>query len=295
MNGNTIPPMPVIVGSPRSGTTLLRFMLDAHPLLAIPPETGFLGLGSRLVQGEASPRDNFLHALINFPPDAPGWHDFAIDESQFRAELEKIDPFEPAEGLRAFYRIYAMRFGKPRWGDKTPMHCRDLLAIQGVLPEAHFIHLVRDGRDAAVSLRECWFSPGSSIEIQASYWRDNVLAARNQGADCSHYMEVRYEDLIRDTHAQLRRICEFVELDFDATQLDYHKRASLRLAEHLGRRRIDGSGAITHEQRLWAQRGTREPPDANRIGAWKAALNEDENAKFAAIAGDALELFGYRR
>jgi len=85
--------MPIIVGAPRPGTTLLRFMLDTHPEMAIPPETGFLAL--------------FPH----------------------------------------FYQLYASRFAKPRWGDKTPSYCHHMQNIEEVLPEAHFIHIIRDGRD----------------------------------------------------------------------------------------------------------------------------------------------------
>ena len=78
-----ISPMPIIVGSPRSGTTLLRFMLDAHPDLAIPPETGFLPTIQTLTGTDDSLRQLFHETITSFPPEAPGWSDFGIAVEEF--------------------------------------------------------------------------------------------------------------------------------------------------------------------------------------------------------------------
>lgn len=74
------PPMPIIVGVPRSGTTLLRFMLDAHPEMAIPPETAFLVLAPQLASHGRVLRERFFEAVTGYPPEAPAWRDFAITE-----------------------------------------------------------------------------------------------------------------------------------------------------------------------------------------------------------------------
>ena len=145
------PPMPIIIGAPRSGTTLLRFMLDSNPELAIPPETGFLALGDQFTsQGEAL-REEFFQAVVDFPPQVPNWEDFQIPQAVFWANLVELDPFTVSEGYRTFYRLYASRFTKRRWGDKTPVYCHHLETIAAVLPEAHFIHIIRDGRDVSIS------------------------------------------------------------------------------------------------------------------------------------------------
>lgn len=68
-----------------------------------------------------------------------------------------------AEGVRLFYRLYARRHGKARWGDKTLLYRLHLTEIEKILPEAHFIHSIRDGRDVALSLREVWFAPSQDI------------------------------------------------------------------------------------------------------------------------------------
>jgi hypothetical protein len=285
--------MPVIVGAPRSGTTLLRFMLDAHPELAIPPETGFLTLGSRLKGRGDELRENFFRAIVNYAEPVPSWPDFEIPEEDFRAALMEITPFTVAEGYRAFYRLYAARFGKPRWGDKTPLYCTALNAIRRVLPEARFIHIIRDGRDAALSLRKMWFSPGQEIETQAAYWRECVLAARGTGLGREDYMEVLYEDLILDTRESLERICGHIGLSFDEAMLSYYTRAPERLREHKGRSRADGTPLMTQEQRLRQQERTTKPPDPSCVFAWKRVMSEDERLRFQLVAGDLLKDLGY--
>ena len=291
--GEPSQPLPVIVGSPRSGTTLLRFMLDSHPEMAIPPETGFLLVGEQLTGAGDTLCEQFLDAVTSYPPEAPGWQDFGIPREEFAERLADIRPFSVADGFRLFYRMYAARFQKPRGGDKTPLYCRHLLSIQRVLPEARFVHIIRDGRDAAVSLRQRWFSPGHDIETQARYWLDNVLSARRHAAECRHYLELRYEDLVRTPEHTLRRICDFVDLPFHPLILSYHERAPDRLREHLSRLRPDGSVVVTQAERLQQQAATCNPPDVSRIGLWKQFLPRDECRRFEAVAGELLRELGY--
>jgi len=285
--------MPVIVGSPRSGTTLLRFMLDSHPELAIPPETGFLMLRPKFWGRGDKFREKFFRALVTYPQPIPAWPDFEIPEEAFWKALLEITPFNLPEGYRAFYRLYAARFGKPRWGDKTPLYCLELNAVRRVLPEARFIHIIRDGRDAALSLRRMWFSPGWDIETQAAYWRKYVLAARKAGLGCPDYLEVRYEDLILRTRDTLERICAHVCLDYDDAMLSYYARTPARLREHKGRSRPDGTPLRTQEQRIRQQERTTKPPDPACVFAWKREMSMEERGRFRLVAGDLLKDLGY--
>ena len=288
------PPMPVIVGAPRSGTTLLRLMLDAHPELAIPPETGFLTLGPKFRGTGDELRQQFFRGITNFPNEASAWPDFQLSEESFWLTLSQINPFTVAEGYRAFYRMYAARFDKPRWGDKTPLYCMDLKTIRNLLPEARFIHLIRDGRDVALSLRRMWFAPGKDIETLAGYWRKFVWTARKAGLNHSDYLEVRYEDLILNTPETLKQISQFVDLDFDEKMLSYYTRSESRLQEHKGRFRLDGSLLITQEDRLNQQRRTTQPPDPACIGAWKSEMTQDEQTRFWRVTGGLLKELGYK-
>jgi hypothetical protein len=286
-------PMPVIVGSPRSGTTLLRFMLDSHTELAIPPETGFLPLGEKLKGRGDDLRVKFFRSVVNYPEAAPAWPDFEIAEEDFWAALTEINPFNVSDGFRAFYRLYAARLGKPRWGEKTPIYCLHMDAIRRVLPEARFVHIIRDGRDAALSLRRMWFSPGWDIETQAAYWRNCVLAARRAGAGRRDYAELRYEDLIMHTRETLEGVCAHVGLSFEPGMLSYYTRTPERLREHKGRSSPDGTKMVTQEQRLRQQEATTAPPDPRRVLAWKEAMSRAERRRFGRVAGDLLKELGY--
>jgi hypothetical protein len=288
------PPAPFIVGSPRSGTTLLRLMLDSHPRLAIPPETGFLPRTLFAFAGsEEHRRRAFVDALVNFPSGAPAWQDFGIESRTLLAELRKITPFTVDEGLRCFYRLYAARFGKPRWGDKTPTYGRHLRAIERVLPEACFIHLIRDGRDVALSLRNLWFSPGTDMGTLAGQWCRDVTASRRESLRCRRYLELRYEALVLQPEQTLKRVCAFIEIDYDGTMTKYHDRAPARLLEHRARIGTRDEIVASHEQRLAQQGATMSPPDCSRIFGWKRQMLEHERAAYEAVAGSLLASLGY--
>lgn len=286
-------PMPIVVGAPRSGTTLLRMMLDSHPKLAMPPETGFLMLAGDFSADSGDLRQTFLQKVTHFPPDAPNWQDFGITLDTFQARLADINPFTVAEGYRVFYRLYAERFGKLRWGDKTPVYVRHMGAISAILPEARFIHIIRDGRDVALSWRDLWFSPGRDIETLAAQWKVEVLAGRKWGQGNPNYMEVSYEQLVTDPESVLRKICAFTQLSYAPEMLDYHNRANERLQEAKTRYRTDGTVVATHENRVQAVRLTKEPPDLSRIFVWKREMSAEECAQYAMVAGDLLAELGY--
>lgn len=286
-----LPPMPVVVGAPRSGTTLLRFMLDAHPLLAIPPETGFL-MQVRYIEGENdAARDTLFDLITGFPPAGPTWGDFGLNRDALRSELELVEPFDLAAGIRAFYRLYAAQQGKPRYGDKTPLYCEHIAAIGAILPEARFIHIIRDGRDSALSLRPLWFSPGKDIGTLATQWKQLVLSAR--AAAGPNYLEIRYEDLLTATETVLREVCAFIDLPFDAVMLRYYERAPERLKQHRTMHNPAGEVLVTHEQRVKQDKLLMEPPNQERINRWKEEMTSAEQAEFRAEAGGLLQDLGY--
>ncbi len=84
----------------------------------------------------------------------PRWGDFGIDARDLRGRVAHIKPAKAGPVVRAFYELYAESQGKARWGDKTPRYMRAMPRIEKALPEARFIHIIRDGRDVALSQRE---------------------------------------------------------------------------------------------------------------------------------------------
>ncbi|MGE5833136.1 MAG: sulfotransferase family protein [Acidobacteriota bacterium] len=281
--------MPIVVGVARSGTTLLRMIVDAHPQLAIPPETGFLPALAAL----DSPRRATPSRVLRVLTGSPGWPDFHIGAGELLAHLEALDPFSSAEGARCFYRMYAARFQKSRWGDKTPGYVTSMTAIERLLPEACFIHVIRDGRDVAVSLRPMWFAPSRDIRKLAAYWRDQILDGRRQAARVRQYVEVRYETLVCETARVTAAICDRLDLPWSDEMLRYHERAAARLEEHEGRTGRRERVILTKEQRRSQQIMTTRPPDPSRMGRWQTELSPQERAEFEDVAGDLLAELGY--
>lgn len=282
--------MPFIVGVPRSGTTLLRLMLDAHPELAIPPETHFLSAVLKL-RKTSNALEDFFETVVR----SPRWNDFQIEPNEFREALRSIEPFRVDEGIRMFYTLYKRRFGKRFCGDKTPAYLQHLNAIEAVLPEARFIHIIRDGRDVALSARNLWFGPGKDLEAQATDWVDRITKARRQAKSCSHYVEVRYEDLVREPRKILERLCEFLNLPFSPQMLEYYLTARQRLDETSPRVRRDGSAEITKEQLETIHRFASQPPRTERLERWKAEMTPNEILAYERIASELLLELGYER
>lgn len=283
-------PMPMIIGAPRSGTTLLRLMLDAHPDLAIPPETHFIPALLNLESDESKLQEKFYKTLT---ADSR-WQDFHLTAEEFYENLAKIEKFTITKGLRCFYKMYAERFGKCRWGDKTPPYVLCMKDIQTVLPEAHFIHIIRDGRDVALSMmKQMWWGAGDNIEAQASAWVLRIREGRQQAQFCQHYMEVRYEELIINTTKVLKNICDFINLPYSSQMEDYYKSAKSRLNEVNDLYKPDGTLIRTKKKHLSIHSLTSQPPDLSRVGNWHREMSSEDRAKFEKIAGAILRDLGY--
>jgi hypothetical protein len=283
------PPAPFVVSATRSGSTLMRLMLDSHPEMAIPLETHFVPDLIKARRWERADADRLAEVVTTHRR----WGDFHLDAGELRRRFRAVEPLEIGELIRVFYRLYAESQAKPRWGDKTPGYVREMIRIEHVLPEARFVHLIRDGRDVALSVLAMEWGP-DTFEGAARRWRKRVMRGREQAARLPHYIEVRYEDLVLDTERTLRRVCEFVELDFDPAMLRYFDRAEERLAEKdRDLYRGPDRPAQTAERRLESHALTREPPRAERVGRWRERMTPEQRAEFEAEAGDLLADLGY--
>lgn len=299
--------MPIIIGSPRSGTTLLRLMLDGHPQLAITHEAGFIPVTSnltnplsrmfykRLLNGTrygswSNLRDEFYRTITTLN----NWNDFHISKNTFKQNLAELEPFTISNGTRLFFRMYANRFGKQRWGDKTPFYTRYLQVVNRILPEAHFIHIIRDGRDAAVSGKGLPFV-GNDIETIALNWCKDIISARSQARSCTYYIEVRYEDLVLHTTEVLRKICAFISLPYEPSMELYYTRASDRLGELSTIYKPDGSVDVTQKARLDRHRLTALAPQSSRIGRWKTQMTKKDLSVFHKVAGKLLQELHYEK
>ena len=268
------PPL-LVLGVRRSGTTLLRVMLDRHPELAVPDESYFVPqLADRHLR-HIDP-DEFVDDLRRIDTLAE-WN---VPLDKVRARLTERMPIGAA--IATVYAVYAEERGKPRWGDKTPMYMQNLRLLERLFPDALFVHLIRDGRDAALSflsmpqglMTETWMQPRDPAAF-ASQWRAEVKAARRLGRRVGdeRYLEVRYEDLVGDVESVLRRISAFARLSYEPAMTDY-----------VGN--VEGISAKPHQQSL------RQPPTAG-LRDWRLQMSPEDVGAFDRVAGDLLDDLGY--
>src|SRR5215470_10707933 len=213
------PPV-IVLGVGRSGTTLLRVMLDRSSELAIPYETFFVPqLAHR--HGARPSLDKFLDDLGRLRT----LYDWGITPDDVRPRLHA--GMMTSEAISAIFEVYAEREGKPRWGDKTPLYMQQLPLLERLFPGAFWVHLVRDGRDAALSFLDLpegfsgrtWAQPRTVAQF-AARWRTEVLAARQLGSHVGgRYLELRYEDLVAEPERELRGICEHTSLPWEPLML----------------------------------------------------------------------------
>lgn len=193
-----------IVGAPRSGTTLLRSILDAHPRICCPNwETGLFEYFQTMANGDFS---RYPVQDGNFPLDRAGlvaWMRRCTDDLMHQL-VHKVD--------------------KPRWAEKTPAHvfCMDLIAE--AYPRAQFIHIVRNGRDVIRSLQNMPWAP-RKIGWSARRWVESVEAGRAQGLKLGkdRYLELRYEQLVQDAQNSLNVICKFLGEQFSPQMLAFNE------------------------------------------------------------------------
>jgi len=264
----------VVLGVSRSGTTLLRVVLDRSPGIAIPDESFFVPLLARRHRRTIDVR-RFLDDVARIPT-IKAWG-LRVDDVRPRVR----SGMATGDAIAAIFEAYAERRGKPRWGDKTPMYMRHLPLLEHLFPEAQYVHLVRDGRDAALSFLEMpegtftrtWAHPTTPAQF-ACLWRTEVSAARTLGrcVGGARYHEVRYEDLVVDPTAVVTTICSFAEIPFQPDMLAYAGT-------------VDVSDK-PHQLRL------RRPPTPG-VRSWREDMSASDVAAFEAVAGDLLEELGY--
>jgi len=271
---------PFVVGCVRSGTTMLRAMLDSHSALAVTPESYFVAPAlARAANWERTggiDGDAFLRAMAA----DPSFSEWQLPVDEVREHWRGCPPADVPAALRDLYGRYALARGKPRAGDKTPAHVIDIELLARSFPEARFLHIVRDGRNVVPSVLDMHFGP-DRFGAAALFWRDRVSRGRAGGRRIGpdRYREIRYEDLVGDPEPVLRDVCEFFALDYEPAMLEYHARADEVL---------DGLRYTHHVQ------GIRRPPSQTGRD-WRTTMPPRDVQLFEALAGDLLDELGYER
>ena len=256
-----------IVGMNGSGTTVFTSSLARHKnLYGFPGESKVIPYYlSRLPEfGDLSNTDNFRRLLKDIRQN------YSFTSWNGHTELPEPEHWQDIEhslqgAINAVMVHFANRENKTRWCEKTPMNAQHIEAIAEAFPNARFIHMIRDGRDAALSFqRRFGFSPIMSIYR----WKKTIQTARDQASRIApgRYLEVRYESLSDSGEDCLRETCEFLGEDFESTMLQPRKR---RGQDH------EGTGFINNSQK------------------WKQQLSASALEKLETLAGKQLHELGY--
>ncbi|HET6566635.1 MAG TPA: sulfotransferase [Rhodothermales bacterium] len=220
-----------IVGASRSGTTLLRLMLNAHSHLALPQELKYF--------------NSFPHL------DWPNWRRPQLREEQYRRfvrhflerrqhifdsvgirDLDRQILDSHSRDLREPYRVaveaWASHFGKQRWGEKTPHNLYYVDILHDMFPNARFIQIVRDPRAVVASMNNSVYFPGDTA-FNALNWLQAVTVGyelvRNTVPE-SQLLTLRYEDIVADPAGCLQATCGFIGERFEPAMLDFHRDSS---------------------------------------------------------------------
>ena len=263
-----------IVGNPRSGTTLLTFILSSHPRIHIPGETGFL---PRLIDHNQQmlSQTQVSEVLKKIARLNREWGSLVENEDEFYDAL-------PSKSLRCVLdRLYYRQtraFNAERWGDKTPSYVRFIPQINQIFPTAQFIHVIRDGRDSALSAQQKW---GSQRWYMDNYyllknWQRHVQAGLQAGRDldAGRYFEISYETLVQYPHETIEQVCEFLGEDFHPDLLDHTKLAQAVIGP-------DGHTEV------------RQPINTNSVGRWQQEMTVFDRKMANRLIGETLEAMGY--
>ncbi len=268
MTNSPAPPI-IILGVPRSGTTLLRTMLDAHPNIACGPETPWLA------EHQPSTLLGLIRAMVE--PE----HGYCKSYQQPAQVVHRAARHFLDEVMLA----YAHARGKTRWAEKTPNNALHLDALHDILPDAKWVWITRDALDvaqsSALAADRTGIAPLYGKALRLAPRRTAPLTALaatlrwinwnrriERFLDGKAFHHLTYESLVCAPHAELRRLCDSIGEPFDDAMLAYDKTRHDLPAWEWGSTDVAQHGKVV----------------TGRIGAGMAALDEPLRDGLAAVA-----------
>jgi hypothetical protein len=261
---------------------MLQYMLRSHPRISLPTgESHFFIPLYRNAEtfGDLSQPENIRRVLQAMYAQSAEFLD--TDLHGLRFDIDRLTNEFHSAGRRTVRDVVAGLFeknaageGKARWGDKTPYYILQLPKIFDWFPDAQVIHLIRDGRDVALSM----FARADDFAVYntyhaAKYWEQYVTVGHDQGSKFSpdRYMELRYEDILDDQRGSMKKICGFLGEDFDESLINF-KKAS-----------IAGKTPLVQAS---VQKSNQEK--------WRTEMTKRQIEIFESAAGATLKAFGYQ-
>jgi len=274
----SLPPV-FMFGFERSGTTLLSMMVGAHPQIAVPLSvTGlwfrFAGQLERYNDiADRADLDRLVDDLL--AEERIGLWDASLDRD---AVLDGLEPGSYADVVRRFHECYARAKGKHYWANLDIATLDSMDVANNWFPDAKFVHIVRDGRDIALSHETMPYGAANTAEC-AREWKFRIAVSRKMGAMLGddRYHVVRYEDLVLNSAEALGGICEFIGLPFAEEMLTYHSMVDAKIPD----------------DKRWLWPALNKPPVKSKAYGWKKKMSPTKRAVFEDIAGDTLKSLGY--
>lgn len=267
-----------VLGCPRSGTTLLYHMiLSAGNFAVYRSESMVFNLLAPCF-GDLSVRRN-RQALMKAWLASKFFTTSGLDAKEIKSKILE-ECRSGGDFLRILMEEIARKQGVERWAECTPDHILYLEAIRKSIPDALILHILRDGRDVALSLeKQKWIRPlpwdkEQSLLVAGLYWQWTVNYGRRSGRTFGpDYMEVSFEDLIQQPHSTLARIGDFIQHD-----LNYERIKKV------------GIGSMSQPNTSFE---TDSPDGFQPTGRWRAQFPQPQLERFETMAGSTLEELGY--
>ena len=276
-----------IIGRPRSGTTLLRTLLDAHPNVNIPLESPIFITLYNKYKNVGYWNDAIIDNICDDLKKVPKLGSWTINIGNIRKSLRESDrKLSFAKISKVIYYHYNSLFEKGEiqlLGDKNPPHTEYLGRLINIFPEAKFIYLQRDYRDQIVSMRKL-LSENPAVSIQSYRWKSaykNFINFKNKFP--KNCIEIKYEDLTNNPTEILMKICSFLEIDYEPSMLDFYKIKEKAYSIYPPKIIEKSFKSLFH------------PISTKHIFSWKLKLTEKEIRIADIIAGKHAEITGYDR
>lgn len=273
MNLETAAPA-FIVGVGRSGTTLLASILNRHPALCVTPETHFFRILAEHPGGWDEITENWPGSGMGFLSKLHHFYLLSMDAKDIVTSFTTPPP-SPGTLLSTVGNLYAQKKGKRSWIEKTPLHLHYLHEIRRFFPSSKIIHIVRDGRDVALSLCKVTEWASASYIQNLHRWTKELNDSSAFFKTDPYSLVLKYEDLLNTPQSTIERVCHFLEAEYSDTLLV-----------------PDGSEEALIEKNVLYKDNVKHPILADNTGKWKS-LNPHLTSAACALFGNALSSWGY--
>jgi len=276
-----LPPFVFVLGAGRSGTSVLRSVLDGHSRLAVAHEGRFVYPLSRRRSRYELPGgfdvDAFAADLLADPAVRGN---LGLEPDDVRTALGGTPVVDYPDAVRRVFAHYASQRGKSRYGDKMPAYVQRIPALAAMFPEGRFVHIIRDGRDVALSAMAIAGQRHEPVAL-AIDWRRRVEAGRAAGARLGsrRYHEVRYERLVCDPAEPVADLCRFLDLDYEPDMLQFFERRD----------------NVPAKVRANPRHARLAEPLSSGSRSWRTDMQPADLDRFEAVAGRLLTELGYER